>query len=235
MAGRTIAIGDIHGCRGKLSKILTHLQLNVQDKLIFLGDYIDRGPDSAGVISDLIWLSQTVSCVFLRGNHEDMLLRTLREEPNMVHLFVENGGNATMASYDCWPIPDAHQMFLENTRLYHKEKDTLFVHAGLNPTNGPLENQDEHDLLWIRNDYLQNPEHPWPFRIVSGHTPHKEPSVSADGNRIVIDTGAVYGKNGYGSLCAFDVTNEKFVILMHDGVVLERECCPQGTECMMVR
>lgn len=74
MAGRTIAIGDIHGCRGKLSKILTHLQLNAQDKVIFLGDYIDRGPDSAGVISDLIRFSQTVSCVFLRGNHEDMLL-----------------------------------------------------------------------------------------------------------------------------------------------------------------
>lgn len=219
MAGRTIAIGDIHGCRDKLAQLIDYLQPGPEDKLVFLGDYIDRGEDSAGVITDLIKLSKTVPCIFLRGNHEDMFLRCLRNEPHMDEQFLRNGGSATLKSYGHQSIPEDHRAFLDATQIYYQEGDTFFVHAGLDPNNGPLENQDEDDLLWIRWEYLNNTHHPWDFRIVSGHTVHEQPTTYGEGARILIDTGAV----GYGNLCAFDLTNDKFVIHTRSGDVIEKE------------
>lgn len=189
---RLLAIGDIHGCRAELSRLLEKIAPTGEDRLVFLGDYIDRGPDSAGVIEQLVHLRrQWPRTIFLCGNHEQMLLDYLEGRDRA--LFLANGGYETMASYQegpGWPPPDSHLQFLKALRDRYETDDFIFAHAGLRPGIA-LQDQARDDLLWIRREFLDS-DYDWGKPVVFGHTPRKEPLISA--TRIGLDTGAVYGR-----------------------------------------
>jgi len=207
MQKRLIAVGDIHGEIEKLNSLLNKLDLQSNDKIIFLGDYIDRGKHSKEVIVRLIELSKTVECIFLKGNHEDMLLRTRisRKQEDIEHWLL-SGGIDTYDNYGDYPtIFSTHGQFLDNLKLYHIEQHYLFVHAGVNP-NKDLSEQTEDDLLWIREEFYEN-KHSLPYKIIFGHTPFTVPLVEED--KIGIDTGC--GKIEDGALTAYDVTNDLFI------------------------
>lgn len=179
-------IGDIHGCLEPLKQLMSMISLTKEDQLIFLGDYIDRGPDPKGVVEYL--LSLEGNPVFLMGNHERMLLDYLEGRNKLLYLF--NGGGATLKSYgDVSYIPERHLTFFKSLRLFYEIDDYLFVHAGIRP-NLPLEQQDPEDLVWIRGDFIYHPER-YPKTVVFGHTPLEEALMLPD--RIGIDTGCVYG------------------------------------------
>jgi serine/threonine protein phosphatase 1 len=193
-----VAIGDIHGCLSPLQTLLDKLAPNSDETLVFLGDYIDRGPDSKGVIDYLLVLKETHPCVFLMGNHEFMMLEYLdfgREEG-----WAMNGGKSTLASYmlhDEIHIPESHIDFLHNLVYYYDTEKYFFVHGGLKPTRSIVENLkllSPMDFVWER-DHL-NPHHlfyedyAWEKTVVCGHTPRPEPILKD--KLISIDTGCVY-------------------------------------------
>lgn len=189
--GRLLAIGDIHGCRDQLQALLAQVKPQPSDQLVFLGDYIDRGPHSREVVELLLSLRRHCpNCIFLKGNHEAMLLDYLAgREPSM---FLRNGGDATLASYaaaGAVEIPRSHRQFFHNLRLYHETSAFIFVHAGLRP-GIPLTAQSELDLLWIRREFLDS-SYDWGKTVVYGHTPRTTALLTP--NRIALDTGAVYG------------------------------------------
>ncbi len=212
------AIGDIHGRSDLLFELLhlieqdaAHTQPHARKTLIFLGDYVDRGPDSRGVIEMLCnGLPHDFEAVFLKGNHEEILLGFL-DDPTLLGSWCRNGGERTLRSYgvDCgrlarenakpeaWrdafasALPQAHLNFLRRLRLTYEIGDYAFVHAGVRP-GVPLGAQDPADLLWIRDEFLTSLE-PFGKIVVHGHTPGAAPVVRP--NRIGIDTGAVFSEH----------------------------------------
>ncbi len=203
--GRLLAVGDIHGCLDHLRRLLEEqVRPTGQDLLVFLGDYIDRGPDSRGVIEYLLELRERLpQTVFLKGNHEAMFLDFLAGRNHW--LFIANGGDSTLESYQKagdLRIPKAHVDFCAGLQLFHEAEGFIFVHAGLRP-GIPLQQQQEEDLLWIRREFIHS-SYDWGKTVVFGHTPQKEPLVAA--NKIGVDTGAVYGRR----LTCCDVRNRRF-------------------------
>ena len=195
---RIFAVGDIHGCRSLLEELLGRLDLRPEtDTVVFIGDYIDRGPDSRGVVETVLALRQRIpKVVCLMGNHERMFLDYL-EDPAAAMMFLGNGGVATLRSYGLWrgdratirDLPEEHRAFFESLSLWHETEHYLFVHAGLRP-GVPLVEQDPWDLVWIRREFIHSTVS-FGKTVVFGHTPFPEPF--ADGTKIGIDTGAVYG------------------------------------------
>lgn len=201
MGGRLFAVGDIHGCRDELECLLEALPLTKDDRLVFVGDYVDRGPDSAGVVELLTQLAASrARTTFLRGNHEAMLLGFLDGDDVYEEAFLLNGGRATAASYGIngrvtpaglrHAMPDHHIEFLRATTLYYCRGRVVCVHAGLRPGIA-LEDQHPDDLLWIREEFLR-PPHGFDATVVFGHTPHREILAHVPG-KLGIDTGCVYG------------------------------------------
>lgn len=199
------AVGDIHGCAFELNQLIKKLPLDKNSTLIFLGDYIDRGPDSKGVIQTILELRQQYRVYTLMGNHEAMLLEFLRDPSSaMAGFFVLNGGSATLASYVTegaqYSIPKDHLEFYQNLHPLFESDKHLFVHAGI--PDIPISQIDpaEHfeSLLWMRHPFL-NSTYDWGKIVVHGHTPRQQVTVSA--NRINMDTGCVYG----GFLSAMEV------------------------------
>src|SRR6266508_6212252 len=155
-------IGDIHGCADELRYLVDALPLARGDHLVFLGDYIDRGPDSCGVVSFLISQQKShheIEYVFLKGNHEDMFLSYLGLDGQHGDMFLINGGKATLASYGVAPdqflpaqafeaIPVAHVRFYEALEKYHQMDSFLCVHAGIHPQK-PLTEQTDEEFFWI--------------------------------------------------------------------------------------
>ena len=206
------AIGDIHGERERLEELLASLPLHDDDRLIFVGDYIDRGPDSRGVIELLAELAETRSCVFLLGNHESMFLDFLGWRGTAYFggdAFLLNGGDRTLASYDyfrgleaggsTFHLPEVHESFFRSLDLYHREGDYLFVHAGLGrerlletDLDFALRYARAEELLWDRTG-MDLPNR-FGVTIVYGHTPTHDfkPRWNTPFS-IGIDTGAVYG------------------------------------------
>jgi serine/threonine protein phosphatase 1 len=196
MARHIYAIGDIHGCADKLRRLIDQLAIDPkQDQLVFVGDYIDRGPDSFEVVDYLLGLKSIFpNVVFLKGNHEQMLEDYLAGPDKLT--FLINGGQATLDSYlrhrpsPQGPVfPLRHQVFFKGLRLFYETENYLFVHAGLKP-KVPLTQQHPGDLLWIRSQFIYS-DVDFGKQVVFGHTPFPEPLVQA--NKIGIDTGAVYG------------------------------------------
>jgi serine/threonine protein phosphatase 1 len=183
----TYVVGDIHGCLGPLERLLTKIAPRSDDEVVFVGDYIDRGPQSREVVDRLLGLP--FRCVFLLGNHERMLLDFLAGEDEEIYL--ENGGRATLASYGGDPdhIPAAHLAFFRRLQPMYETPDYLFVHAGIRPLV-PVTEQDLQDLIWIRQEFFKFIGK-YPKPVVFGHTPLRQVLMADD--RIGIDTGCVFG------------------------------------------
>ncbi|MDR1039387.1 MAG: serine/threonine protein phosphatase [Deltaproteobacteria bacterium] len=189
---RIFAVGDIHGCRQKLEKLLDKMDWRPEnsEELVFLGDYIDRGPDSFGVVEIVRSLKEDYpdAVTALKGNHEQMFVNfiTGAEDISLDH----NGTADTMKSYDRnSPFPASHFRFYLNLELYYETESHIFVHAGLRP-GVPLARQSEEDCLWIRNEFLES-EFDFGKTVVFGHTPFREPLILP--GRAGLDTGAVFG------------------------------------------
>ncbi len=201
MAGQRIfAIGDIHGCPVELNVLLDYLAPTSSDTVCFLGDYVDRGPDARGVIETLIDFAKGPSRnIFLRGNHEDMLLDFAGREGHFGDVYLENGGAVTLRSYGLAPVaepqlyrrlPAAHLAFLEGLELVSELGRCLSVHAGLRP-GVALDQQRPEDLMWIREDFFNHP-HDFGRPVLFGHTPIRTVKVEMP-YLIGLDTGLVYG------------------------------------------
>ena len=193
---KIFVVGDIHGCFDKLCALMDKIPINnTRDQLIFIGDYIDRGPSSFDVVNYLIDFKKRVpGTIFIKGNHEDMLQNYLDGSDRFTYLL--NGGQKTMDEYlnrsdnkEAFPIPSEHLEFFNSLQLYYQTDDYIFVHAGLRE-KVPLESQDKMDLLWTRDEFIHS-DFNFGKRVIFGHTPFKETLLQA--NKIGIDTGAVYG------------------------------------------
>jgi serine/threonine protein phosphatase 1 len=193
---RIYAVGDIHGCYDKLLALMEKMDIDFEsDALVFLGDYIDRGPQSFEVVAYLADLNQRyANTIFLKGNHEQMLEKYLSGEDRITYLV--NGGQQTLESYMNRPrpegepaIPSTHLEFFKSLQIYHETQKYIFVHAGLK-NKVPLEKQKTEDLLWIRRRFIES-KYDYGKMVVFGHTPLHEPLLLP--NKIGIDTGAVYG------------------------------------------
>lgn len=209
-----IAIGDIHGCSQSIVALLEKLQDHDDRKIIFVGDYIDRGPDSKKVVDHLLEFKQDHDCVFLRGNHEQMLLDAY--EHNNLDLWLMNGGKSTLesygATYDNLTLPEGHIDFYHSTKMYYDTDDFFFVHAGLSPAKtiaDAVEDEAEvKEFLWERS-HLNAFETAWEKTVVFGHTPRPHP-IRKD-KMIGIDTGCVYDSVGYGKLTAVLLPEVEFI------------------------
>lgn len=208
-----IAIGDIHGCYKSLEALLQKLESYADRRFVFIGDYIDRGPDSKKVVDRLIELQKEIDCVFLRGNHEQMLLDAFNNDE--FKLWLINGGRSTLKSYNInhsGALPDSHQKFYNQTKHYYNTSNYFFVHAGLSPLKTIkqcLQNEEEmEEFLWERS-HLNAFETPWEKTVVFGHTPRQQPIKK---NRMIgIDTGCVFDRMGYGKLTAVKLPEEGFI------------------------
>jgi serine/threonine protein phosphatase 1 len=192
--GRILAIGDVHGCRAALDTLLEIVAPSDDDTLIFLGDYIDRGPDSRGVIERLIELSQSPNFVALRGNHDEWMLRA-RHDKRWFHswLSLGVGGLNTLSSYNATSfddIPAAHWEWLESTLYFYETERFLFAHAAI---EGHLEmHQMSHDaLLW--RSVKESPPHFSEKTLICGHSSQKNGVPLDLGHAICIDTFAYGG------------------------------------------
>lgn len=215
-----IAIGDIHGCAKTLDGLLRELELMAEDHLIFVGDYIDRGPDSKGVIDRMLVLKEKYRCTFLRGNHEELLLGYL--DDGEYDIFAMNGGIATLSSYMTqqgeMEIPDSHIEFVRDTELYLETEEFVFVHAGLRPdltVAQNLEGGNSEVFLWERS-HLKAGDLPWEKTVVCGHTPQPKPLNRPE--LINIDTGCVYyAYPSMGTLTAVRLPEREFVAVPYMG------------------
>ena len=189
------AVGDIHGNLSRLEQLMEEIKPAFNpdsDTLVFLGDYIDRGPDSKGVVDFILRLRRKFPrVVCLKGNHEAMLLDWVIKGENS-DLYLYNGGGATIKTYSQdgeFKLPPEHLAFFTSLLLYYETEEYIFVHAGMK-AGIPLAEQDPHDLIWIREEFILSPQD-FGKTVVFGHTPLQR--VYLTPNKIGIDTGAVYG------------------------------------------
>lgn len=211
---RCYVIGDIHGCLEETAYLLEALPLELSDRLVFLGDYVDRGPNSKGVVSYLLkWRRERKQeMVFLKGNHEDMFFSFLGLGGNYGDMFLFNGGQTTLTSYGIPSrksptemisrIPKSHLDFFKTLKPYYLMGSFLCVHAGIHPLK-PLGEQVEKEMFWIRDEFIYNP-HPLPYTVLYGHTPQREVYFDLP-YKIGLDTGLVYGNR----LSCLEVTERR--------------------------
>lgn len=202
MSGRrlTFAVGDIHGCLEQLDVLLTSIESAAPGgRVIFLGDLVDRGPDSRGVVERIMagptkpgW-----QWVTLKGNHEEMLVDARKGAAEM-SLWLMNGGHETLESYG-GAIPLSHLVWMAELPSILIEPYRIFVHAGVDETI-PLEEQGDDILLWMRTDPNYSGYY-WGMHLCHGHTPSRS-NPRTVGNRTNVDSGAVFG--GLLSCAVFD-------------------------------
>jgi serine/threonine protein phosphatase 1 len=203
MPARTIAVGDIHGCSIAFSTLLDVIKPRPEDVIVTLGDYINRGPDSRGVIDRLIRLSRRCLLIPLLGNHEEILL-DVRSGKYPVDWLLDIGGKTTLDSYGRGRsldlIPHEHLKFLESCLDYHETDSHVFVHAGYDP-DLPMSEQESQVLRWesLRNS-VPGP-HVSGKTVIVGHTSQKGGEVLDLGHLKCIDTYCYGG----GWLTAMDV------------------------------
>ena len=220
MNNRLFAIGDIHGCFDSIKELIENkIQLQKDDKLILLGDYIDRGDKSKKVIDFIMELKgKGFDVIPLLGNHEAMLLDAFEDQKN-ISLWTLNGGNETLKSFKVSSVKDIESKYIEffkGLRYYYAFEDYLFVHAGFNDNVlNPF--TDYYSMLWkcketYTNSLLSDK------RIVHGHNPVSiakcEERVLAKHRVINIDTGCVYkDSEGYGRLTAYDCNCQRIIFV----------------------
>jgi serine/threonine protein phosphatase 1 len=189
---RHLAIGDIHGCITALTTLVESVALKDDDTIVFLGDYVDRGPDARAVVDLIIELGKTHNVVPLRGNHEIMMLDA-REKQSWLRPWLSYGGEETLQSYggSFDGVPDEHIEFLQNSLIAYYECDThFFVHACAE-SHRPLDGQSDAALYWRK---FGNPDLHCSGKImVCGHTPQESGVPLDNGNAVCIDTLAYGG------------------------------------------
>ena len=194
----TYAVGDIHGCLDFLLDLLGRIDQHAAGRpyrLVFIGDYIDRGPDSAGVIAKLreLQAERGEDVICLKGNHEDLLLRAV-ERPEMLRNWLYNGGDAALASFGASSLAEIPADVIEwiaACPVTYEDDRRCYVHAGLRPGRDRAA-QSDHDRLWIRDEFLLS-DHDFGKFVVHGHTPRTDGYPDLRRRRVNIDTGAVYG------------------------------------------
>lgn len=202
---RVFVIGDQHGCLEEAQRLLEYLEnvegLKDEDLVIFLGDYIDRGPDTKGVVELMLdFKTRFPKTRFLKGNHEDMMLDFLGFGGTLGQAFLYNGGIETIQSYGMSvfsspsemveALPAHHFRFFSELESIIQVDDFICVHAGLNPLRG-LSSQNDSDVFWIRDEFLSS-VHNFKKTVIFGHTPHQEVFAHLP-YKIGIDTGLVFG------------------------------------------
>lgn len=205
MSARTIVFGDIHGCAVALDALLDAIDPVSDDRLIMLGDYVDRGPDSRNVIERILKLRDRCQLVPLLGNHELMLTRALGSLEQLI-IWLGYGGQQTVDSYggDPHQIPPEHIDFMRSCQLYYETDAHIFVHANYNHDE-PLDGQPEEKLLWTHlTQSMPNPHYSGKKAFV-GHTPQVSGDILDLGYLACIDT-CCYGG---GWLTAMDVDSSK--------------------------
>lgn len=206
MKGRTLAIGDVHGCSRALDTLLNLVAPTEQDTLVFLGDYIDRGPDARGVLERVCGLALTHTVVALLGNHEIMMLGA-RRDLQWARDWLRIGGLETLDSYHAQTtrdIPASHWSFLEKTcRFYYETPTHIFVHAGVD-AHLAMADQTEESLFWVK--FGKQKPHVSGKTVICGHTAQKAGRPVDRGYAICIDTW-VYGK---GWLTCLDVESKTY-------------------------
>jgi serine/threonine protein phosphatase 1 len=195
--GRTIAVGDIHGCSAALAALVRAIDPTPLDLLVFLGDYIDRGPDSRGVLGQVIALAERCTVVPLVGNHEEMLLAALEGQSELRYWF-KFGGTQALASYGYGGglgitpggllglIPAEHLRFIKQSRDYFETVGHIFVHAYYEPER-PLHEQSWGGLRWASLPPVPKPHCSGKVAVV-GHTPQKSGEILDLGYLKCIDT-----------------------------------------------
>ena len=213
---RLIAVGDIHGQFDMLRELMGKIKPSQNDLFVFIGDYIDRGDKSKEVLDFLIDFSQKYSAVFLKGNHEDMLLDVLGLDENAINgaSYERNGGKFTALSYGnkdstvndlAHLIPKEHLQFIKDTKIFFETEHYFFSHGGVMP-GVPFAEQKREVMLWIRYQFIYYPTGLNKI-VVFGHSP--QPKVLIENDKIGIDTGAGYFKK----LSAIDLfTKEIFQV-----------------------
>ncbi|WP_033541012.1 metallophosphoesterase family protein [Planococcus sp. CAU13] len=203
---RTLVISDIHGELELFEELLREAGYNAnEDQLILLGDYVDRGPDSKGVLERVIELKKH-GAIVLRGNHDNMMLAAVNDEPGAKERWARNGAIPTLKSYDpgiagmAFPDSDVFRdqvEFIRQMDYFHETDDYIFVHAGVQPGT-PVEQTDPYTLMWIREEFYE--AYSGDKTVVFGHTPafllrgtDNHAIFFGDNNIIGIDGGAAYG------------------------------------------
>ncbi|SEM95088.1 MULTISPECIES: metallophosphoesterase family protein [unclassified Paenibacillus] len=213
---RTIMISDIHGCIDQLDQILQLTEYNsTKDKLILLGDYVDRGPNSKEVVDKVIQLVMNHNAIALRGNHDQRLVDLINSDSVTVRSkFLEHGGKQTLQSYcdiNNEEISDEilnqaiefikthyyhHIDYISKLPFYHEDKDHIYVHAGLNPNFIDWKNQPEHDFMYIKDEFIRA-SFDLNKKIIFGHTKtidiHGTSDIWFSDDKIGIDGGCAYG------------------------------------------
>lgn len=224
---RRIAIGDIHGCLKSLKGLLEEkIMITIEDQVIFIGDYIDRGPDSKGVLDYLLALKKDgYKLVFIRGNHEEMLIESFSSQAYF-QPWMKNGGGATLESFGISKeeylspggnkIPEVYMDFLSSTTYYIELEKCFVVHAGFNfHDKRPFDDLDA--MIWSRNfDYDRGLAKG--KKIIHGHTPATLESIRTtlfdpESSLINIDAGCVYtGFAGMGNLLGLNLDNMQLFV-----------------------
>ena len=230
---RVYAVGDIHGRLDLLDRLIAAMRVDVMESdahtvtWVFMGDYVDRGPRTREVVDRLLSIQGgEIETVFLKGNHEDALLNFLDAPETVWGDWRRFGGLETLMSYDIErtllagpktdaqairddfrrKMPGAHFAFFTELKLSHAIGDYYFVHAGARPGIA-LDRQAPHDKMWIRDEFLGDPDPGFDKVVVHGHTPCQKPERTTA--RIGIDTGAYF--TGKLTAAVFEGTTVRFL------------------------
>lgn len=210
----TFVISDIHGYNDTFRKALKFIKLKKTDTLILLGDLIDRGNDSKGVLDTVLLLIENgFNIICLKGNHEQMLIEAFDSIQSKIN-WLKNGGDMTLSSFytsSIEKIPPSYIDFIKSFKSFYTYNNFIFVHAGLDMN---LENPfaDEYSLLWMRDPenylnetWLQN------RTVIHGHNPTSQNQIKENINNrakiICIDNGCFMKREGYGSMCVLEIEN----------------------------
>lgn len=198
---KTIVVGDIHGCYKELKQLIIDLKDNQEynkdtDRLIFLGDYIDRGKDSCKVIQYIKELQkENDNVIALMGNHEKMCIEYITQNEN---IWLYNGYQATLNSYGSYKELIKDVEWMKSLPLYYEDENYVYAHAGINP-NKPLKENSDYELLWQREGFVYS-RAMFDKTVIFGHTPSQcvaqnDKPYKTSANNVGIDTGCVFGGN----------------------------------------